>query len=110
MLGSTALATWMASLAGAGALVLQPPCVVSAEFAPALNALSPSTEVLVVSPRVELLTIAELAAEKALNPRAAPVLPDCAIPSVALARDASPVPATWQAVAHARGWWLLRSH
>ena len=110
VLGSTALATWMASLAGAGALVLQPPCVVSAEFAPALNALSPSTEVLVVSPRVELLTIAELAAEKALSPRAAPVLPDCAIPSVALARDASPVPATWQAVAHARGWWLLRSH
>jgi 4-amino-4-deoxy-L-arabinose transferase-like glycosyltransferase len=107
-LGAAALAAWVASLAGAGRWVLQPPCIVSTEFAPALEAVPASAGVLVVSPRLELLTIAELAAERGYRPRPAAVLPDRPIPPVALARDGTLVPPAWQVVARARGWSLLR--
>jgi 4-amino-4-deoxy-L-arabinose transferase-like glycosyltransferase len=107
-LGAAAFLAWVASLAGAGRWVLQPPCVVSSEFAPALEGVPASAGVLVVSPRLELLTIAELAAERGFRPRPATVLPDRSSPALAVAREGTAVPPTWRITVHARGWSLLQ--
>ncbi len=106
-LAGAALAAWVASLAGAGRWVLQPPCVVSLEFARQLDAVPAGSHVLVVSSRLEEPIIAELASERGYVPRPASALPDRADRPAALARDEIPVRPAWRVVARARGWSLL---
>jgi hypothetical protein len=58
---------WCASLLGAGKLVLQPPCVVSTDFASALSLYPPGLRVS-VPPPVDFLLIGELAEERRFLP------------------------------------------
>jgi 4-amino-4-deoxy-L-arabinose transferase-like glycosyltransferase len=105
---SAAAAAWVLSLAGVGRLVLQPPCVVSREFAPALDSLAPATRVPVVSPSVDWLLVAELASERRLVPILASALPAGGGTRVAIVRDGDPVPSPWERAVAARGWVLVR--
>ncbi|HWE22477.1 MAG TPA: glycosyltransferase family 39 protein [Myxococcales bacterium] len=107
-LAIVALATWALSLAGVGRFVLQPPCVVSSEFAHPLAPVPPGTTVPVVSTSMEWLLIGELAAERRVSPVLLPTLPVSGDARVAIVREGEPVREPWRAVAAARGWLLVR--
>jgi hypothetical protein len=107
-LAVAASAAWVLSLAGMGRLVLQPPCLVSREFAPQLDSLAPDTRVPVISSSIEWLLIAELASERRLVPALAQVLPGDGSARLAIVREGDPVAGPWHAVVAARGWVLVR--
>ena len=107
-LALVATAAWVLSLAGMGRLVLQPPCVVSREFAPELASVAPGTAVPVISSSMQWLIIGELAAERRLVPVPSPVLPSSGAARVAFARDGEQIAGPWRVVAAARGWVLVR--
>ena len=106
---ATALA-WALCLAGAGRLVLQPPCVVAA-LAPQLSRLPRSSPVLVVSPRVEWMLIGELAEENDLVPWPESQLPDeSRLAHHALVPRGTAVPEPWREIGSAAGWSLLQRY
>jgi hypothetical protein len=105
--GATALA-WVLSLAGAGRLVLPPPCVVSKEFAAELSSLPAGSSIWVVSPTPEWLLIGELASERSLVPLVSTALTESGGPRVAIAREDTAFGSPWTQRTSARGWTLLR--
>ena len=104
---ATALA-WVLSLAGGGRLVLQPPCVVSKEFAAELSSLPAGSSIWVVSPTPEWLLIGELASERSLVPLVSPALTNSGGPRVAIVREDTVFTSPWSERTRARGWTLLR--
>ena len=108
LLAGVTAAAWVLSLAGFGRLVLQPPCLASAEFARELGGLPPGTPVTVVAPGVDWLLIGPLAAERRLVPVPSSALPAEEGASVAIVRDGVPVHPPWAEKARARGWSLVR--
>jgi 4-amino-4-deoxy-L-arabinose transferase-like glycosyltransferase len=108
VLAVVASVAWVLSLAGMGRLVLQPPCVVSREFAPELASVAPGIIVPVISSSNEWLLLAELAAERRFVPMPSAVLPSSGSARLAIVRDGEPVRERWRAVIRARGWVLIR--
>lgn len=109
VLPAAAALAWILAIAGAGRLVLQPPCIVQNELAAGLSGLQPGTPVLVVSPRVDWLLTGELTAERDLVPWPEPALPeDGAISHHALVQDGIALPDRWRPIARARGWILAQ--
>jgi hypothetical protein len=107
-LAAAAALAWAASLLGFGRLVLQPPCVVSSEFAAELGAVAPGTSVWVVAPGIDWLLIGELAAERGLVPLSVRAFPPTLEARIAIARQGTSVPPSWSPRVTARGWTLLR--
>lgn len=107
-LAVAAALAWVLSLAGAGRLVLRPPCVVSKEFAAELDSLPAGSAVWVVSPGPEWLMTGPLASERRLVPVSLPSLPGSPGPRVALVREGTVVTPPWSERVRARGWALLR--
>jgi 4-amino-4-deoxy-L-arabinose transferase-like glycosyltransferase len=107
-----ATAAWAFALFGAGRLLLRSPCVASAEFAGELGTLPVGEPVLLVSAVPDWRLIANLAAERAVNPVPMTAFPSEADDSIRVAivseelRPASSL--TWSPVAQARGWVLMR--
>ncbi|HUJ25642.1 MAG TPA: hypothetical protein VLW85_06475, partial [Myxococcales bacterium] len=86
-------------------------CAVPPEFGPALSALQPGDEALVVAWPQRWAVIATLAAERRLEPISLDRLPDAdpTLPSLALVWQPQWRPARgWQEIARAREWALLR--
>ena len=107
---ATALA-WVLCLAGAGRLVLRPPCIVQDELAPQLSRLPQGTSVLVVSPRVEWMLIGQLAEEDRLVPWPESRLPDeSRLAHYALVQRGTIVPEPWREIGRGRGWSLLQRY
>jgi 4-amino-4-deoxy-L-arabinose transferase-like glycosyltransferase len=99
---------WVLSLAGMGRLVLQPPCVVSREFAVELDPVGPGARIPVVSRSMDWLLVGELASERRLVPVPSPALPAESESRVAIVRDGEPITAPWHQAVAARGWVLVR--
>jgi 4-amino-4-deoxy-L-arabinose transferase-like glycosyltransferase len=106
---AAAAIAWMLSAAGAGRLVLQPPCAFSTALARPLDVLPKGRDLLLVAPEVDVLALAELAAERDLQPWPEPRLPENPSLPDAIAREGSAVPASWAVVAKGGGWSLLRA-
>jgi len=97
-------ATWVLALAGAGRVVLRPPCIVSAELAPFLASRPSASEVWLPGPPDWLLA-GELAAERRFVPRTTDEPPPRA--RLALLRESEAAPAGFRELTRARGWVLL---
>jgi hypothetical protein len=104
---ATALALG-ASVMGAGRLVLQPPCVVSKEFAAELSSLPAGSSIWVVAPNLDWLLVGALASERRLVPVLKSTLTNSAGPRLAIVREDTRFTAPWSAQISARGWTLLR--
>jgi hypothetical protein len=100
---------WIASLAGAGRLLLAPPCAFSTALRQPLDTLRPGEPLLVVTPQLDLLALAELAAERDLLPSPRASLPEPSAIRTAVAREGTAVPPSWMEVARGGGWMLLRA-
>ncbi len=105
---------WGMSLAGFGAKFLPKPCVVSTEFAGPLSEAATHEPILLVSSPTNWRMIALLAAERDLFPEPAesfgPTEQNGSQGRFALLQEKLLVPSSpsWQEVARARGWVLLR--
>jgi len=114
VLGALAAVTLGAAGAGAGRLLLRPPCVVSVELAPALDRLRPGEEILVISSPVSWRTVAELAAERDLSVWIAEgwdSLPAAQHAGTAMVQEdlaaPSSAPEGWRQAGSGRGWVLM---
>ncbi len=107
-LAGATMFTWVLSLLGAGRFVLQPPCVVSREFAAELTLVPPGSRISVVAPNVEWLLLGELASERRLVPITSPELPAPGGPRIAIIREGARITAPWSERVEARGWTLVR--
>jgi 4-amino-4-deoxy-L-arabinose transferase-like glycosyltransferase len=101
-------AAWVLSIAGLGRLVLQPPCVVSTDFAAELNSIPAGSAVPVVSPDLEWLLMGALASERRLIPTRLGELSSAQGASIAIVREGTSFRWPWSEKIHARGWTLLR--
>jgi len=110
--GCVALAAlaWISAPA-LGRLVDGPPCVAAREFAGELDALEPGEPILVASSPTSWRMLAELAAERRLEPDPRPALPagTAALPRLALVQEPDISTAGWAELARARGWVLVRN-
>jgi 4-amino-4-deoxy-L-arabinose transferase-like glycosyltransferase len=105
--GTAALACiFLAS--GLGRHLMRPPCPFSALLAAPLDALPAGAPILVVAPALDVAAIAELAAERDLDPQPANLLPESSSIRHAVARETVSRSAAWVEIARAGGWVFLQ--
>jgi 4-amino-4-deoxy-L-arabinose transferase-like glycosyltransferase len=106
---AAAALAWALSLAGAGRLVLRSPCAFSTVLREPLDNLHAGEPLLEVSSDLDVLSLAELAAERDLLPWPETRLPVSSAVHDAVARQGTTVPASWVVVAEGGGWSVLRA-
>jgi hypothetical protein len=93
---------------GLGRRVMRPPCVFSTALAPALDALPRGSPILVATPLPDDAAVAELAAERGLEPFPVRALPLDGSISAAVATQGVQPAGAWRQVASGGGWQLLQ--